>query len=217
MDRSPTRRLIQSCLGALLFISTARADLPKALKIGSIVQLKGKVTLVPYAPAVPVAQVQEKDVLQTNGTYATADRALLVAKLFEGTELRLSADSRFSLEVDVREKVLTAFLFAGSLKVDFSSKANRGVITKVVLKSGDMVLESVDGKFIVVRNTLINTVSATMESGTATVTRNLGQGTPIQHLHAQEMLWIDLNEQQMPAPAKITEKELKHLRGINKP
>lgn len=203
-------------LGCLSFSLGASALLPPALKIGSVLQVKGEVKLVPYAPSAPTPLVKEKDVLQTNGTYATDEKGLLVAKLFEGTSLRLSPDSRLALEVNVPEKILTVFLFDGSLKISFSNKANRGAIAKVVVKSADMILESAEAKLSIVRNPLFETIAVYMEKGAATVTRNIGQGTPLQHVHADEMLWIELKKHEMPSPQRISRKELKFLKGEGK-
>lgn len=213
MARTKTyTRIASSCLisGLILFSFTSFAASP--FNLGKITQAEGEITFLNFIPPHKLETVKKDQNLQSEGSYLTQDDAFMTVQLFDGSWLRLSPNSKISMEYEPTAKVMTVHLITGSLKTLFSNKINEGAVDKIIIKSTDGTFESVDGKFSVVRNPVTDMSSVYVEKGTVVVMQN----DPIEMkqavlVHTKEMAFVKYREAVIETPRHMTDEEMKFL------
>lgn len=207
MDRK-SKRIIAAC--CLIFpLYAAWAGPIKPLKVGTITQSHNRVTFLDYVTTANVLEVKEQSDLMTEGSYLTSDEAFLTARLFDGSWLRASPQTKFAVEFDKKAKNLTVNLFTGSMKAMISQKLSKGEIQKILFKSADSMAEASEAKFSIVRTPVLDMFSVYVEKGVVTISK--GKATVL--VHALEMVSVHDKKPEIEEPHKMDEKQLKFLHG----
>jgi ferric-dicitrate binding protein FerR (iron transport regulator) len=197
-------------LGCLVSGLSFALELPSP-SLGELTQVHGMVTYVPYRGPLKLIEVKEKDKLLSSGSYLTRDDAFMTIKLFDGSFLRMSPKTKFSIEIDYPQKIATIHLFTGSMKVLISQRLNQSKIEKFLIKSGDGLIEASEAKFSVIRNLMDRTISIFTEKGL--VTARLASNDSFQLVHNMESILIEEKSHSISSPEKISKKHLKYIHG----
>lgn len=180
--------------------------------VGHITQAEGESTFLHYAPPHKLIKVKKDAAVLLGGSYLTQESSFITIKLFDGSWLRASPKSKFSLEFLVHSKQIVVHLFSGSLKILFSNKLNEQRLIKLAVKSADTLFETVDAKFSVVRNPLTNTNSVFVEKGSVVVTQYVAfERKDMEIVHQNEMTFVKDNDHDIMAPRKMSQGEMNFL------
>lgn len=210
MDRRKTYTCFKfSCLAFLFTLNLWASE--TSFLLGKVTQAQGEITFLPYTPPYKVKAIGLHHRLLPEGSYLTQDNAFFTMQLFDGSWVRVSPNTKFAYEYDPQAKNLTMNLFTGSAKILFSTTRNKNKLQRFIVKSGDAVFETVEGKFSVVRNTLTNTSSIYVEKGTVTVTQGILPESKMEIVHSKETTALKDRNLGIPTPRMMTEKELKYL------
>lgn len=182
--------------------------------MGKVTQATGELTFFSYLPPQQIKTVKTNETLLNQGSYLSQDKAFLTAQLFDGSWVRLGPESKFSVEFDPTSKHITIYLFKGSLKVLFSTQMNKLQAQKLIVKSGDALFETSEGKFSVVRNSLSDSTSVYVEKGLVVAEQShLGEKKDVELVHTNEVAEVkDRGADILPAH-KISEKEMSYLKS----
>ena len=202
-----------SWLLLLLFpVVTFAANFP----IGKVTQLKGSITYLNYAPHSAVKPVALKQEAMTDGSFLTQDSAYMVITLFDGSYIRLNPKSKISFEYDEASGTITTHLYSGSIKVYFHHPVPNPKAQKIIVKSADTSVETVEAKFSVVKSLLEDTSSVYVEKGAALVSLFEGpEKKDSEIVHAREMTSTVSKTHDIETPRPMTEKQLKFLQPTN--
>lgn len=193
-----------------LIISGAQSIFAQAFNLAEISQIKGEVTSLEFSAPHTKIELSKNSVIKTESSILSHDNSFYTAKLFDGSWVRVSPKTKLSFNFYPQEKVIEINLYSGSVKILFSTNLNNHKVEKIIINSADLKIESVDGKFSIIRNNLINESSVYVEKG-------LVIGSSVQTpnkqaiLHAREKLVIQDREKRLPETERITEKEMKYI------
>ena len=184
----------------------------ETFNIGTITQSEGEITFLQFAPPHKLHQVQKDQQLQSDGSYLTQDSSYMTIKFFDGTWLRVSPKSKFTVEYQPQASIILVHLYTGSIKILFSTNLNKNKIQKIIVKSADTLFETVDAKFSVIRNPVLDINSVYVEKGTVLTTQHvLNQKKNMEIVHTGEMVSVKDNETDIEKPTKLSVKEMKFL------
>lgn len=193
-----------------LFASSLFAETLSHHDLGVITQLKGVVTFFPYEGIREVTPMMNKSSLREGGSYLSHEKSYFTVKLFDGSYLKVSPNSKFSLELKPEEKEIHLSLFSGSVKVLFSGGTPNAKMQKFIITSGDGRYETSAAKFSVFRNILESTGYVYVEKGLVRVARNQSDsGNEL--VHGQEMSSLKDRDSTIENPRKISENQMKFL------
>lgn len=207
MDRRSSKYFSTiSCL--IVFYS--QTTFGQEFNLAEISQLKGEVTSLEFAPPHTKKELSKNSIIKTESSILSHDESFYTAKLFDGSWIRVSPKTKLSFNFKPEEKIIQINLYAGSIKILFSTNLNNHKAEKIIVKAADLIIESVDGKFSVIRNNLINQSSVYVEKGLV-----MGSSELIPQkqtlLHSREKLTIQDREKINPEVENITEKEMKYI------
>ena len=194
-----------------LFIASAFAGTLTDHQLGLITQLKGEVTFFPYQGAQSATPVSNKATIRDGGSYLSHEKSYFTVKLFDGSWLKVSPSTKFSIEMDPDQKEIHLNLYSGSVKVLFSRKISKSQMEKFVIISGDGRFETSEAKFSVFRNILDSSSYVYGEKGLVKVTRNNVETFTGELIHAQEMTALKDRDSAVESPRKVSEKQMKFL------
>lgn len=169
-------------------------------------------TYLEFSAPYRLHNLKEEHKFITEGSYLSQEESFLTVQLFEGSWLRLSPRSKISPEFDPKTKTITIHLLTGSVKILFSSILNSHAVEKIVVKSADAQFEVAEGKFTVVRNSLVDLSSVYVEKG-AVVASSLFQSakSETEVVHAGETLSVQDRDTELESPRKMSQKEIEYL------
>ncbi len=180
--------------------------------MGNVTQAEGEISFLHFSPPHKLVQVKPMEQVSTNGSYLTQESSFLTMKLFDGSWLRISPRSKFTIEFQPYTKAILIHLFSGSIKILFSNHLNNKIVEKIIVKSADTLFESVEAKFSVVRSPLIATNSVFVEKGTVVVIQHVfNEKKDIEIVHAKETASVKDNELDIESPREMSEKEINFL------
>jgi len=180
--------------------------------LGTITQAEGEITFLNFAPPHQVKQVKVQEILQTDGSYLTQDTSFMTVELFDGSWLRVSPKSKFTLEYLASSKTILVHLFSGSVKILFSTHLNKNEAQKIIVKSADTLFESVEGKFTISRNIVSDISNVYVEKGTVIATKYVhNERKDSEIIHARETASIKDIDTNIESPSRMTDKEIKFL------
>jgi ferric-dicitrate binding protein FerR (iron transport regulator) len=203
--------IAKSCLVsiALLLPLLSQAG---TFNLGKITQAEGEITYLNFAPPHALKQVKAQEAVQTDGSYLTQDNSFMTVELFDGSWLRVSPKSKFTLEYLATSKTILVHLFSGSAKFLFSAHLNQNEVQKIMVKSADTLFESVDAKFSVVRSPLTDTNSLFVEKGTVMAIQHVfNEKKDMELVHSNETISVKDNQLDIESPRKMSEREIKFL------
>ncbi len=176
--------------------------------------IQGETTSFSYLPPQIVKNVSKNDTISNLGSYLTKSDSFLTVQLFDGSWLRVDPESKFALDYDPTKREIEIHLLKGSLKSLFSTSLNKGKVQKLIVKSGDAIFETTNGKFSVIRNSLSDSSTLYVEKGLVmAIQTQRGEKKDMELVHAQET--VSVKDRQMDiAPAHLlTEKEMSYLKS----
>lgn len=180
--------------------------------LGKITQAEGEITFLNFAPPHKLLQIKKNERLLSDGSYLTQDTAFMTVQLFDGSWLRVSPKSKFTLEFQPASNAILVHLFSGSVKILFSSHLNNNIVQKIIVKSADTLFESVDAKFSVVRSPLTDTNSVFVEKGTVMAIQHVfNEKKDVELVHAKETASVKDNQMDIESPRQMSEKEIDFL------
>jgi ferric-dicitrate binding protein FerR (iron transport regulator) len=194
-----------------LFISSLFAESLDQHNLGAITQLKGVATFFPFQGLRSVTPLSQKSVLREGGSYLSHEKSFFTVKLFDGTWLKVSPSSKFSLEINPELKEIQLNLYSGSVKVLFSGNVTQSKMKKFIITTGDGRFETSEAKFSVFRNILESTGYIYVEKGLVMVSRNQQGSNGNELVHAQEMTALKDRDSTIESPRKISENQMKFL------
>ncbi|MGE3611375.1 MAG: FecR domain-containing protein [Bacteriovoracaceae bacterium] len=213
MDRFKIK-ISKSCGLILLCLCFKVSAQNLGAKLGAVTQLHGEVTFFPFHLPNKLKHLQVNDILNEKGSYLTYEDSFMTVKLFDGSFLRLSPKSKFSLEFNASQKIYTLHLFTGSIKILFSQKLSAGKAEKLIVKSGDTEIETTEGKFSVVANPVMDLVNCYVEKGLVSViSLSQGERKDFAYVHRNETVSVEESNHDVSVPRKISDKELQFLHG----
>jgi ferric-dicitrate binding protein FerR (iron transport regulator) len=187
-------------------------SLAGTFNLGKITQAEGEITFLNFAPPHQLNKVSIKERLQSDGSYLTQESSFMTVELFDGSWLRVSPKSKFTLEFQPTSKVILVHLFSGSVKILFSTHLNENQVQKIIVKSADTLFESVDAKFSVVRSPLTDTNSVFVEKGTVMAIQHVfNEKKDVELVHAKETASVKDNQMDIESPRQMSEKEIDFL------
>lgn len=205
-SRNAGRGLIASLLLLPLFSHAGTFNL------GNITQAEGEITFLNFAPPHKLSQVKVKEQLQPDGSYLTQESSFMTVELFDGSWLRASPKSKFTLEFQPSSKIILVHLFSGSVKILFSAHLNDNIVEKIIVKSADTLFETVDAKFSVVRSPLTDMNSVFVEKGTVMAIQHVfNEKKDVEIVHAKETASVKDNQLDIESPRKMSDKEINFL------
>jgi hypothetical protein len=136
----------------------------------------------------------------------------MTIKFFDGSWLRVSPKSKFTVEYQPQASIILVHLYTGSIKILFSNHLNKNKVQKIIVKTTDTLFETVDGKFSVIRSPVLDMNSVYVEKGTVLTTQHvLNKRKDMEIVHTGEMVSVKDNESDIESPTKMSEKEMKFL------
>lgn len=195
----------------LLFISSVFAENLNQHDLGVITQLKGVATYFPFQGIHAVTPLSQKSVIREGGSYLSHEKSFFTVKLFDGTWLKVSPSSKFSLEMNPELKEIHLNLYSGSVKVLFSGNISQSKMQKFIISTGDGRFETSEAKFSVFRNILESTGYVYVEKGLVRISRNQPGANGSELVHAKEMMSLKDRDSTIESPRKISENQMKFL------
>jgi ferric-dicitrate binding protein FerR (iron transport regulator) len=209
--RKKSSRITGRSLIGLLFLSPFFLH-AGTFNIGHITQAEGEITFLNYAPPHGLVHVEKKQRLLTDGSYLTQDSSFMTVNFFDNSWLRVSPKSKFAVEYQPHSSIILIHLFSGSVKILFSTHLNKNKVQKLIVKSADTVFETVDAKFSVIRNPVLDLNSVYVEKGIVIASQFIqNEKKDMEIVHAREMVSVKDNETNIESPTAVTEKQLKFL------
>lgn len=176
--------------------------------------LHGQTTRFSYLPPQIVKEVKKNTTILNLGSYLTQPDSFLTIQLFDGSWLRVGPESKFSIDFDPTKNEMEIYLFKGSLKGLFSTTLNKGKVQKLIVRSGDAVFETTNGKFSVVRNSLSDSTNLYVEKGLVhALQTQRGEKKDMELVHAQETVSVKDRELDIHPAHTLTEKEMSYLKS----
>lgn len=199
------------CLISLFLLLPAFAN-AGTFNLGKITQAEGEITFLNFAPPHKLSQVKIKQQLMSDGSYLTQEASFMTVELFDGSWLRASPKSKFTIEFQPASKVILVHLFSGSIKILFSTHLNDNIVEKIIVKSADTLFETVNAKFSVVRSPLTDMNSVFVEKGTVmTIQHVFNEKKDMEIVHAKETASVKDNQTDIESPRQMSEKEMNFL------
>ena len=195
----------------LLLISSAFAESFNQHDLGVITHIKGVATFLPFQGLRAVTPLSQKSILREGGSYLSHEKSFFTVQLFDGTWLKVSPLSKFSLEMNSELKEIHLNLYSGSVKVLFSGNISQSKMQKFIISTGDGRFETSEAKFSVFRNILESTGYIYVEKGLVRVSRNQLRTSGSELVHAQEMTSLKDRDTTIESPRKISENQMKFL------
>lgn len=207
MDRRAS--IFRTAISCLIIFWTSSTS-AESFNLAEISQIKGEVTSLQFSAPHTKTELSKNSVIRTETSILSHENSFYTAKLFDGSWVRVSPRTKLSFNFYPQEKIIEINLYSGSIKILFSTHLNDHKVEKIIINSADLKIESVDGKFSIIRNNLINESSVYVEKGLV-----IGSSTQIPHkqaiLHAREKLVIQDRLKTLPETDEITEKEMKYI------
>jgi ferric-dicitrate binding protein FerR (iron transport regulator) len=195
----------------LLFLNSVFADVTSEHNLGVITQAKGKVTFFPYQGLRKVETLSTKSIIHEGGSYLAHENSNFTVKLFDGSWLKVSPTSKFSIEMDSINKEIQLHLYSGSIKILFASSVTQSKMQKFIVISGDGRFETSEAKFSVFRNMLESTGYVYVEKGLVRASKSQLETTSAELVHRQEMTAVKDRDSTIESPRKISENQMKFL------
>jgi ferric-dicitrate binding protein FerR (iron transport regulator) len=208
MDRIKKIILVCGCLISLAL--WGKASLETA---GIITQIQGQPTFFPYLiPGQNARPIKTAAPLLLNGSYLTDKDSHFTAKILEHHWLRLSPNSKCSIELDPEQKLIIINLYFGSVKVLFAGRPGDNHWQRLQIKSGDAIFESGEGKFSVVKNALFNENSVYVEKGQVSLSSQRPGNEQRVKVGPYQSAYLKDREINITPVRSISEKELNFIK-----